>query len=298
MSRYLFLFKYLTLVGFLLQPVSRLSAEIIHVERSQYLDLYVEEVGEQRCLSFSDNNEQSCVFLNHPDYLVWDYSRGLFASFAFLDNPKRALIIGLGGGVIPRAIQRLYPEVTIDVVELDPAMLTVAEAYFDFEQTSSMLTHVSDGRVFVKRAVRSGRRYDLVVLDAFGLDWTPEHMMTEEFLMEVKVLLGSKGIFVSHSLASNDLKDNLFVTYQQVFGDFYYMSTSGCCPLIFARAGEYPSKQQLFSKLPELILPMQSLHISIDDYLARLTRKVDWNENARVLTDGYSPGNLLMHQGP
>jgi spermidine synthase len=68
--------------------------------------------------------------------------------------------------------------------------------------------------------------------------------------------------------------------------------------LIFARAGEYPSKQQLFSKLPELILPMQSLHISIDDYLARLTREVDWNENARVLTDGYSPGNLLMHQGP
>ena len=64
----------------------------------------------------------------------------------------------------------------------------------------------------------------------------------------------------------------------------------------FAQADEYPRKQELFSKLPELIGPMQSLHISIDDYLSRLTREVDWNEDARVLTDSYSPGNILMHQ--
>jgi len=283
-------------IGLLLQPFSMLDAEIIHVERSQYLDLYVEQVGDQRCLSFADNNEQSCVFMNHPDYLVWDYSRGLFSAFAFTENSQRALIIGLGGGIIPMAIRRLYPEMTIDVVELDPAMVTVAEAFFDFEQTSSMLAHVSDGRVFVKRAVKKNSRYDLVVLDAFGLDWTPEHMMTEEFLMEVKELLSSNGVFVSHSLASNDLRDNLFATYQKVFGAFYYMPTSGCCPLIFAQADEYPRKQELFSKLPELIGPMQSLHISIDDYLSRLTREVDWNEDARVLTDSYSPGNILMHQ--
>ena len=35
-----------------------------------------------------------------------------------------------------------------------------------------------DGRVFVKRALRSGQKYDLVMLDAYEHEYIPEHLLT------------------------------------------------------------------------------------------------------------------------
>ena len=41
--------------------------------------------------------------------------------------PQSVLIIGLGGGTIPRALRELLPETRIDVVEIDPAVVRVAQ---------------------------------------------------------------------------------------------------------------------------------------------------------------------------
>ena len=43
-----------------------------------------------------------------------------------------------------------------------------------------------DGRVFAKRMGKQGIRYDLVMLDAFDHEYIPEHMLTREFLLEIK----------------------------------------------------------------------------------------------------------------
>jgi len=177
-------------------------------------------------------------------------------------------------------------------------VVRVAQQFFDFASTDSIKLHVADGRVFVKRKLLADERYDIIILVAFGKDWTPEHLSTQEFLLEVKDLMGENAVFVAHSRAKNRLKDSLFTTYQSVFGEFYQIRTDGCCPLLFAMKQPYPAREEIFARLPELIEPMQAVHVSIDDYVGELTQRVDWDITARVLTDNYVPGHLLQSMSP
>ena len=46
--------------------------------------------------------------------------------------PQNVLIVGLGGGSLPRALAAMLPATHIDVVEIDPAVTRVARSYFMF----------------------------------------------------------------------------------------------------------------------------------------------------------------------
>ena len=57
-------------------------------------------------------------------------------------TPQSVLIVGLGGGTIPRALRELLPETQIDVVEIDPAVVRVAQPLFRISpQTSADARH-------------------------------------------------------------------------------------------------------------------------------------------------------------
>ena len=66
----------------------------------------------------------------------------------------------LGGGTIPSILTRLYPESTIHVVEIDPAVVRVAKKYFSFTETENVKVFVQDARVYIKRAgLKNTRSY-------------------------------------------------------------------------------------------------------------------------------------------
>ncbi|MBI1383082.1 MAG: hypothetical protein GC161_18595 [Planctomycetaceae bacterium] len=88
-------------------------------------------------------------------------------------HAESALVIGLGGGVTPRALAR--QGIRTDVVEIDPVVVDVARTWFGFESLGEV--HVADGRTFLRR---STNRYDLIFLDAASGDSHPFHLFTVE----------------------------------------------------------------------------------------------------------------------
>ena len=66
-------------------------------------------------------------------------------------QPHDILIIGLGGGTLPRTLERLLPRADIDVVEIDPAVVRVAQQYFAFQADAHVHVIVQDGRAYVRR---------------------------------------------------------------------------------------------------------------------------------------------------
>ena len=83
----------------------------------------------------------------------------------------------------------MFPAAEIHAIEIDPAVINVARKYFDFNPGKKITVFEEDGRVFVKRAIKKGYKYDLVLLDAFDHEYIPEHLLTKEFLEEVKRIL-------------------------------------------------------------------------------------------------------------
>ncbi|MCH7815993.1 MAG: fused MFS/spermidine synthase [Proteobacteria bacterium] len=272
-------------------------AETLHRERSLYRDITVEQNGDRRCLVFNvrrGDRNQTCVDVSDPDRLVFSYTRMTFAGLLLRPDPERILIAGLGGGSIPLTLSDMYPEAQIDVVEIDQAVVNVAKDYFFFEENDNMKVSVIDARIFIKRAGLADRKYDYIVLDAFTGDYIPEHLLTREFLEEVKQIMAPDSVLVANTFSSSRLYDHESVTYQRVFNEFFNfrLPTSGN-RIIIVQLDPLPPRGQLVSAAQRIAERMEKYGIPLLEYPARLSTRVDWDMSSRLLTDQYSPANLL-----
>ena len=152
-----------------------------------------------------DDNLHSAMDLQNPNRTVFAYTD--YFNLAFLLNPNitRVLFVGGGGFTGPKQFLRDYPNVTVDVVEIDPEVISVAETYFGVNASNPRL-HIynNDGRVFLQQ---TSMRYDLIVLDAYSRSYVPFHLMTSEFFQLISTHLTANGAVISN-LISGITADN------------------------------------------------------------------------------------------
>jgi spermidine synthase len=112
---------------------------------------------------------------------------------AYAPRVESALCIGMGVGIVPMDFARSGARVT--VVEINPAVVPVAEKFFDFE-TSRVSLVIDDGRHFLNRDTN---RYDAILLDAFIGDSSPGHLMSREAFAAMSRRLTPAGVLVINS---------------------------------------------------------------------------------------------------
>lgn len=116
-------------------------------------------------------------------------------SRAYTPKLETALCLGMGIGITPG---RLAAEgIRVDVVEINPAVVGLAERWFDFSRQAVRLT-IDDARHHLRV---STNRYDTVHLDAFLGDSSPSHLMTREAFGEIRSHLNPGGTLVINSFA-------------------------------------------------------------------------------------------------
>ncbi|MDO6652412.1 fused MFS/spermidine synthase [Colwellia sp. 1_MG-2023] len=280
------------------------KAEVIHQERSLYRNILVEDNNDLRCLKFntrSTQTQQSCFLKSQPDHLVFNYTKLLMASLLFNTQPKRILIVGLGGGTMSNTLAQLYPQSEINNIEIDPAVIKVARDYFGFLESNKIKTYAQDGRIFIKRALLKKESYDWIILDAFNGDYIPEHLMTKEFLQEAKALLSDNGILSANTFSLSKLYAHESATYKAVFGDFYQVTNNANSNRIIVVSKNGFSNNRINNSLNKQNIDKLDKTLSyygVD--IPLLYRKMintknnqDWPNDTRVLTDQFSPANLL-----
>lgn len=275
-------------------------SNVIHEERSLYRNIIVDETRDLRCLKFntkSSKTSQSCMYKNDPDKLVFNYTKLTFASLLVTKNPKNVLVIGLGGGTLSNVIHELYPAAKIHNVEIDSAVLKVARDYFNFIETDNVTSSVQDGRIFIKRAAIKKQKYDWIILDAFNGDYIPEHLLTKEFFEEVQSVLTEGGVIAANTFSSSKLYEHESATYHSVFGDFINVSRPNRSNrIILAGVKTMPTQAQLTERINDLAPRLKKYDVdikAISTYMQSTKNNQDWPANTKVLTDQYSPANLL-----
>jgi len=272
--------------------------QLLHSERSLYREVMVYEQDGQRCMCFTRNcriGRQSCMDMRQPDVITLNYTRMMLGALFLKPRPRSILIVGLGGGTLPRALNQLLPQASIDVVEIDPAVTRVAKRFFDFKAGPRVQVIEVDGRVYVKRAIRERRQYDLIMLDAFDHEYIPEHLLTQEFLREVKTLLAPDGVLAANTFSSSRLYDHESTTYASVFGTFFNLKQNN--RVIFAMdtgaGASLPTQQIIADNSRTYAAELRSMGVDVARLLPMFSTEPDWNPKARILTDQYSPANLL-----
>ncbi len=180
----------------------RAIGRLEHEEVSAFSRIRVRSDGDVRALTFvRDNGQeavQSRVNLAAPHTLMSPYARGMFASYLYQPHPRRVLIVGLGGGAMVRFLTHHEPQVQIDAVEIDPAVVRLADEYFGVRSGGNVRVHTADAVAFVES---TADRYDLILMDAFlrpssGTDATgvPTDLKTLAFLGRLKQALAPGGV--------------------------------------------------------------------------------------------------------
>ena len=116
------------------------------------------------------------------------YIRNFEWSLALRPRAKRALVIGLGAGLLPRALEARG--LTVDTFELDPEIARTAREEFGFAPKGRVV--IGDGRALLET---SPGPWDLAFLDAFGAESPPSHLFTTEAFVRVRESLAPDGVF-------------------------------------------------------------------------------------------------------
>ena len=201
------------------------AGRLEHEEVSAFSRIRVRRDGDVRAMTFvRDNGQevvQSRVSLTAPQTLVSPYARSMFASYLYQPHPRRVLVIGLGGGAMVRFLTHHEPQVQIDAVEIDAAVVRLADEYFGVRSGGNVRVHTADAVAFVES---TADRYDLILMDAFlrpsgDTDATgvPTGLKTLAFLGRLKRALAPGGIVAFNVNEHANMADDI-AAVSSVFG--------------------------------------------------------------------------------
>jgi spermidine synthase len=290
-------FMLLPLRGFALEPGEKLLYEKNSLY--QYIQVIEDTIRKERYVRNQKREyTQGGIYLNAPEKLLLEFTRMGFVSLAFLDrDPKDVLFVGLGAAAMPRYFDGRYPEAVVDIAEIDPDMVSVAQRYFHFKENDRMKVHVADGRLFVKR---TKKKYDLIVLDAYQNDYIPFHLTTVEFLKEVKSRLKEDGVVAANitSQFRNKFFDSMVMTYKKVFPRLYIFKGKTSANFIFvATADSRARDKETVEVRARKIQSARRFDIDLAEIASRHedSAAYEW-EGSKILTDDFAPVNLYQYQ--
>jgi spermidine synthase len=175
-----------------------MNTTMLYSHTSAFHDIHVEEVGFLRVLRFS-RNRQSSMYIDAPFDTDFEYPGYLHTPIALKPDASRTLVIGLGGGTVVKRMWRDYPDMHVDVVELDPEVVEVAYRFFEVPVDERIRVFSCDGRSFLETATDT---YDIVIVDAFDEDQVPRPLTTEEFMRVLRDRLAPDGVVAYNFIGS------------------------------------------------------------------------------------------------
>ena len=177
-------------------------------------DLVVSEERGVRHLHVGGEAIQSAMRLEEPFALELDYTRCMMAFLLFHPRPRRALMIGLGGGSLAKFFHRHLAGLHTHVVEYDERVIATARALFHVPADDARLT-VEHGDGVEALAPEC---CDLLVVDGYEDEATPAAMVSQAFFDACWCALEEPGALVVNFMDDDRDFDRNLRRIEHAFG--------------------------------------------------------------------------------
>jgi len=272
--------------------------ESVYEKETPYSHLDVTDSGKMRTL-FLNGMPHSMMNLDDPSELVMDYTQYFHLGGMFNSDFEKVLFIGGGGFSGPKNFLSTYPDILIDVVEIDPDVIDVAKKYFAVNDDPRLRIFNEDARNFL---TNNNEKYDLIILDAYATNYVPFHLLTTEYFQILDSRLQPRGIVVSNLLGSlvgdtSDLFRAAYRTMDEIFPTLYVFTTEHPIGniqnlmVVATKIEKQYDKDELFQLASEKGLVNLLDNFDIDHIY---NEKIKTND-VPLLTDQFSPVESLLN---
>ncbi|WP_144630240.1 fused MFS/spermidine synthase [Bordetella genomosp. 13] len=156
---------------------------------------FVQDAGTRRSLHFTPQEIQSSMSLLNPDALEIEYTRMMMGFLLFNPAPAHILMVGLGGGSLPKFCHRYLPRSRITVVEIDPAVIALREAFMVPPDGERFQVVEADAAQYLRGLQGEA---DVVLLDGYVAGGIPAPLCTAAFYADCHRALREDGLLVNN----------------------------------------------------------------------------------------------------
>ena len=221
------------------------------------------------------------------------YPKEVPAAYLFQPDIRKVALIGVGSGSVGHYLHQADPELVIDQVDVDGAVMELAVEYFEIQENEHSRLHVEDGRRFLKE--RADQRWDFIYLDTYIGHTIPFHLSTVEFFQLIRGRLeigGVLGLNFAGSLHSPFGK-SMLKTLSRVFPFLYVFRVPGGNHLFIATAqGPRLGREELAARAEALDARFQ-FEVSVAEIAGDFREEQLDLDEVQVFEDHFAPVNHL-----
>lgn len=154
---------------------------------------FILETPSERHLHFAHDSVQSTMSVEEPDALICAYTRKMMAFLLFNPDPRHIVMIGLGGGSLPKFCYRYLRQTQITVVEINADVIALREEFRVPADDERFRVIHGDGAQYVATLARP---VDVLLIDAFDAVGIAPTLAAAAFYTQAAMCLTSNGVLV------------------------------------------------------------------------------------------------------
>ncbi|MGD2119876.1 MAG: class I SAM-dependent methyltransferase [Chromatiales bacterium] len=257
----------------------RSLGDLLYQTRDEIGPISVYQRKSRRFLTFGNGVEQSCCDLEHPARLEHVYTQAMMLALLLQPDTSSALLLGLGGGSLARALRAVRLQLQIHAVEYRQAVIDVARDFFALHDDRYLQLHCDDAQHYVNS---DARQYDLLFADLYLADSVHQAQQDAGFLSACRQRLSDHGVLLMNSWSS-EFRDSVKAqrALQQAFGEqVIFFHVQGGNVIAFAFNGSMPDLRR-----NDFFGQAQQLGLRLGIPLQKLARNF-WRQNSEPLQLG------------
>lgn len=256
------------------------GAELLATVTNDYACKEIWQRDDIRFLTTDDIAIQSAIYLDRPTHLPLNFSQHFLIGIFFLEKVESALILGLGGGGIPRYLNHFG--VTGTAVDIDPQIPAIAKEWFQAPNEDSWTYEVADAQDFLKRNVQ---KFDYVMFDICLGSHSPDWLNDVETLEMLKTACNDGGVVVLNYLLTDATK--FYLLYQNVRQVFEhqvaFMSIEGYINIVIIAFPKEYSQERISLQESKMDLLIAKWSLDFEQMLTKM--KNDTPDGSGIFKD-------------
>lgn len=227
--------------------MDKASRQVIVEEYDEFGVIRVVEEDRFRYLEFGNQVEQSCVLMENPLWLKYDYTRAMLLASLCHEHPETALFLGLGAGSLTEVCLATLPLEDVEVLELRAALPRIAMDYLGMTDDPRLTIRIGDALELIDSAETA----DLIYLDMYTDTGPSAGHLGWKFLEKCQDKLNPGGWLIINQWATLDGRPLGAALFRGLFYRHYWeipVKEGNVILLVPYSFEQYPSLELLHSQ--------------------------------------------------